>query len=411
MMPDNVLIHVIGCGMGQPVLSPETQSLVDTADLLVAGESLLGFFSTHPAEQLPISGPLTQITDQIRANALNGKRIVVLADGDPLLYGIGSTLLRTFSPNVLVFHPHVSALQAAASRVRLPWQDFRCVSLHGRDTTAPLFAALTHADLVAVYTDQVCTPDHVARLLLDRGVTGVMCRVCERLGFPDEALFNGELELAAGREFVQPNILLLQRIRKPEVRLRLGIPERDLIFEKGLVTKAPVRAAGLSALELDPQHTLWDCGAGCGAVSLEASVLLHHGRIVAIEADGSRISMIKANIRRTGACLVELVHGPMPEVFAPLPAPDRIFIGGGLSTAGMLETACECLKPEGILVAHAILLDSLEHIRSYCRSLGWPVEVHQINVARSVPLATDERFEALNPVFIVKTQKTTYVSE
>ncbi len=411
MMPDNVSIHVIGCGMGHPELAAEANDLVDNADILVAGETLLRFFSDHPAEKLPITSPLAKVTDQIRVQALNGKRVVVLADGDPLCFGIGSSLLRIFSPEVLVFHPHVSALQAAASRVRLSWTDFRCVSLHGREDTAPLFAALTHADLVAVYTDHKNTPDQIARLLLERGVFGFMCRVCERLGFPDEALFNGELDLVAGRDFVQPNIMLLQRINKPEVRLRLGISEEELIFEKGLVTKSPVRAAGLSALELKPQHTLWDCGAGCGAVSLEAAVLLHHGRITAIEADSSRISMIKANIRRTGACIVEPVHGSMPEALDGLTTPDRIFIGGGLRTPGMLETACERLKPEGILVAHAILLDSLEYVRCYCRSLGWSVEISQINVSRSIPLAGDERFEALNPVFIVKTKKTTYVSD
>ncbi len=411
MMPDNVSIHVIGCGMGQPVLSPEPQSLIENADLLVAGESLLNYFSAHTGQQLAINSPLAQIVDQIRTQALNGKRVVVLADGDPLLFGIGATLLRNFSPNVLVFHPHISALQAAASRARLPWQDFRCVSLHGREDTAPLFAALTHAELVAVYTDQLNTPDRIAGLLLDRGVTGFMCRVCERLGFPDEAMFNGELELVAGRDFIQPNILLLQRITLPEVRLRLGIAEDELIFEKGLITKAPVRAAGISALELEPQHTLWDCGAGCGAVSLEAAVLLHHGKITAIESDSSRISMIRANIRRTGAYLVDPVHGTMPEAMDDLSSPDRIFIGGGLTTPDVLESACQRLKPEGILVAHTILLDSLEQIRSYCRSLGWPVEIQQINVARSVPLSTDERFEALNPVFVVKTRKTTYVSD
>ncbi len=411
MMPDNVAIHVIGCGMGQPELSTEARELVDNADVLVAGETLLRFFSAHPAEKLPITSPLAQVTDQIRVQALNGKHVVVLADGDPLCYGIGSSLLRIFSPEILVFHPHVSALQAAASRVRLPWTDFRCVSLHGREDTAPLFAALTHADLVAVYTDHKHTPDQIARLLLDRGVSGFICRICERLGFPDEALFNGELDLVAGRDFVQPNILLLQRVTKTEVRLRLGIPEEELIFEKGLVTKAPVRAAGLSALELAPEHTLWDCGAGCGAVSLEATVLLQQGRVIAIEADGSRISMIKANIRRSGAYLVEPVHGTMPAALEALPGPDRVFIGGGLRTTGMLESACDRLKPEGILVAHTILLDSLEYIRSYCRSLGWPVQISQINVARSVPLAGDERFESLNPVFIVKTQKTTYVSD
>ena len=92
----------------------------------------------------------------------------------------------------------------------------------------------------------------------------------------------------------------------------------------------------------------------------------------------------------------------MPACLAPLPDPDRVFIGGGMGkNNSVLETAAERLKPGGKLVLHLVLMDSLTRTGTYLKDLNWPYTVTQVQISRSRRTAGDHRLAALNPVFIV----------
>ena len=73
---------------------------------------------------------------------------------------------------------------------------------------------------------------------------------------------------------------------------------------------------GLSALALEAKHTVWDLGAGCGSVAIEASLLAHEGAVLAVERNGTRVQLIRDNIRRMGAYGVQAVAGEMPQCLA-----------------------------------------------------------------------------------------------
>jgi precorrin-6Y C5,15-methyltransferase (decarboxylating) len=132
--------------------------------------------------------------------------------------------------------------------------------------------------------------------------------------------------------------------------------------------------------------------------------------VYAVERDKTRAAMIRENQRRTGAWMVEVVHGTMPDCLAPLPDPDRIFIGGGLGGesnqgAGLLQTACDRLKSGGRMVLHCILLDTLLEARASMEKQGWQFGVTQLQANASDRLAGDLRFKAQNPVFILWAKK------
>ena len=71
-----------------------------------------------------------------------------------------------------------------------------------------------------------------------------------------------------------------------------------------IAKRAAVCAAALALLRIRPQHVVWDIGAGSGAVALEASVLAHEGRVVAVERSAGRAMGIQENRRRFGAAAV-----------------------------------------------------------------------------------------------------------
>jgi precorrin-6Y C5,15-methyltransferase (decarboxylating) len=423
------MIHVLGLGLRPAHHSPEILDLIRTADLVAGGRRLLDELHIEEERRLALAS-LDEFAARIRDRAQSGN-VCVLADGDPLLYGIGASLLRFFAPHELTFHSNVSAMQTACARFGLPWHDCTTLSLHGRNDLAPLFATLTHKHLVALYTDQRYSPNAIAELLLQRGVQGWRMHVAESLCTAEERLTTLTPAEAAQRRWHALNLVLLERTQAPPLTLEPGLDDTVLAHAQGLMTKPPVRAFALSLLRLAPDSTLWDLGAGSGAVSLEAARLLHRGQVVAVERQAERARHIKENVARTGAWLVEVVHAsleeflevgkkmyvqgkmggrPAPELpfytshASHFPPPTHIFLGGGAS-APIITQCAALLSPGGRLVVAAVLLSTLETVRAVIGHLGWPLTVHQLMHHASSPLSADLRLVPSNPVFLLETQK------
>ena len=386
------------------------------AALVVGGSRLLQAVAAHipaQAEQATFGVPLAPVMESIRQGVEAGLDVVVLADGDPLFFGIGKRLLREVGREHLRVIPAISTVQAAAAALRVPWEEVAPVSLHGRSDWTPLFAALARSRLVALYTDDKNSPDRVAAALAGRGVEGIAYTVLEDLGTPEERIRTLSLDLAARTEFSPLNIVIIRREAEPELSLGLGMDDDAFLHENGLLTKGPVRAAGLARLGVRPHSVVWDLGAGSGAVAVEAAGLATHGAVVAVERLESRAAMIRENRRRAGAWNLDVVVGELPgcldECLKGRPDPDRIFIGGGLgrTDAGreLLSLACRRLASGGRLVVHCILLSSLEITREHLASLGWEHDIVQLQTASSDPLAGDIRFKGHNPVFILGAAK------
>lgn len=399
-------IQVVGLGMDAEALPDLHSGIIDGAQVLVGGKRQLAMFDGHPATRLQVTAPLETVMAEIARHDNAGRDVVVLADGDPLFYGIGTRLVEEFGPDGVMLYPNVTSVQAAASRAKVPWQDVKAVSLHGRDDYATLFNALCTHDWIAILTDDRNIPAAIAQRLMDRGADWFSMWVFENLGGEEERFDRYSLAKAAAQSFSRLNLVLLERTGRSEKPLTLGTPDDDFISDKGLITKWPLRAAGIAALRLRSDDVLWDLGAGCGSVGIEASVIMHSGSVYAVERNGSRVGMIRENRRRFGALGVDVVHGTLPGCLRDLPDPTRIFIGGGLGKdTGVLDVVCPRLTPGGRLVIHCVLLGTLERVRSYLNDIGWSVEISMIQSSASSPLAGDIRLEGLNPVFVVAAEK------
>ncbi|MGE4504909.1 MAG: precorrin-6y C5,15-methyltransferase (decarboxylating) subunit CbiE [Desulfovibrionaceae bacterium] len=412
-------IHIVGMRPGSLDISCRAMQVLEQAEVVVGGKRLLAalaLLSTperplEPRRQIPVAGPLEEVIAKVRAN--RHRRVVVLADGDPLFYGFGRRLVEALGPEAVNVLPNVCTLQLAAARLRLPWHDIETVSLHGRSDYSPLFSAITRRDKVAVFTDHENTPAAIAQALLQKGAEGFTMTVLEDLDTSQERIRTLEPAEVWDLEFSPLNLVLLQRLHAPDadtMQLGLGIPDHLYMHEKGLITKQAVRAAGLSLLRVLPHHTVWDLGAGCGSVAIEASHLASRGRVVAVERQRRRASMIRENVRRFGAWGVEVVRGDMPGALEGLPTPDRVFLGGGLGTDAenaehILDVATSALKHGGRLVAHCILLETLLRAKTYVEAKGWYYGITQMQTSTSDRLAGDLRFQAQNPVFILWTEK------
>jgi len=409
-----IAVQVVGLGMSPDDLTPRALKVIREAQVLVGGRRLLSYFPDHPAQKIPLGKDVEGALGQLPALAAD-LRVVVLASGDPNFYGVGPLVLKLLGPEQVVVHPNITAVQAACARLKMAWQDASVVSLHGR-SFQPLAASLSRGpDRVLVYTDPEHTPGAIARWLLARGQEEARLCVLEDLGQATERLTWLSPREALEQEFSPLNLVVIlpgarqhpQAATPSEAgglgHLHLGLPEEALARQGGLITKAEVRAVVLAKLALTPGLTLWDLGAGCGSVSLEASLLLPGGRIIAVEQDQDRAAQIRANRAKFGVTNLEVVWGRAPACLADLPVPQRVFIGGGGRDLGeILPAVLGRLEPgDGRVVLTATLLNTLERARGVLAAAGWQMEVTLLQVSRSRPLADGAYMQAQNPVWIV----------
>jgi precorrin-6B C5,15-methyltransferase / cobalt-precorrin-6B C5,C15-methyltransferase len=394
-------VHIIGLGMSPGDLTQKARDLVEAAEVLAGGRRHLDYFASHAGKKIVLGKDLTGALEEIKS-AAHGKQVVVLASGDPNYYGIGRRLTEFLGSGNVVVHPNITAVQSACGLLKISWDDAVVVSLHGRGMKK-LTEVLGRAAKIIVYTAGAETPGEIARLLQMSGRPEYKMCVLENLGEENQRfawLNPAEVE---NQTFSALNmVVLLGEAEEGASGLHLGLPETALAHEAGLITKTEIRAVVLAKLQLGPGQVLWDVGAGCGSVGLEASLLLPGGRVLAVEKHPERLQQITANMSRYQVSNMEVVCGAAPACLADLPRPDRVFIGGGGSRLSqILEAVLPRLQPHGRVVVAATLLATLQTASDVIQSQGWEIEICQVQVSRSRPLGGSAYLQALNPVWII----------
>lgn len=400
-------VSVIGMGLSPKDLTAEHLKLIKEADILIGGKRHLEFFKDSPAQKKEIHKNLNEIAEFIKS-CMKKESVVVIASGDPLFFGIGALLIKTLGSENVCIYPNITSLGAAFSRIKEPWQDAFVISIHGRFSEHEVLSAFEQKDKIAVFTDPVKNPAWLAGFLLKNNMPHFKMCVLEQLGSPSETVDWYDLRQAAEREFSDPNIAVLRRIPLPSEgvgdELHIGMPDEWYDHEKGLITKAEIRAVTLSKLCLSSsEHILWDLGAGSGSVSIEASLFIKTGKIFAVEQNPKRIEQIKRNKKRFGADNLEIIQAVLPRGLENLPKPDRIFIGGGgKNLEEIIRISAGYLNPGGIVVINTVLIQNLETALTTLKRIGFKSEVIQIQLSRGKNMPWGQRFEAQNPVWIIR---------
>ncbi len=407
---------------GAAGLTAHAQELLRAADLVIGAPHQLRVVASllpEQTERRDANGRVTIVAAWVEEALSTGRRVVVLATGDPLYFGIAAGLIAALGHERIQVVPTLSSVQLAAARLGLPWQDAKLVSVHAADAgewmpgarhdhgLAPLVRAIGQHDLLFCLTSPANDPARIALLLLaaDLG-EAFRLDVATRLNAPDEALFTDLAPAAvAARIFPSPNVLVLRRIAPRPPRPRFGIEDGEYAQrqpEQGLLTKLEVRAVALAKLRLDPAALVWDIGAGPGTVGLEAALLCPDGHVYAIEKNPADSANARANARRFGIFNYTLVTDRAPAQLETWPDPDAVFIGGssGALTA-LIEQCLARLRLGGRLVINVVTFENLASAMAAARTSGLRWEVLQLSVARSQPILQLHRLAAQNPVWIV----------
>ncbi len=375
-------------------LGARARAVVAGAETLVGDARMLGHVPEDGRERLSWPKPLSALFPEIEKR--RGRRVCVLASGDPLVHGIGALIAARFPEAVFLPAPSSFAL----ARARMGWDDgsLECLSLHHHPLES-LAGALFPGARLLLLTRDGATPAAAAAFLTARGFGPSRLTVFERMAGPREVRLEGVAGSWPHERVDDLNVLAIE-CRAGDGALALprapGLDD-DLFASDGVMTKREARALTISALRPLPGQVLWDVGAGCGSIGIEwLRAAGPKARVLAIEAKPERCALIADNRVRFGATRLEIVAGEAPEALAGLTAPDTVFIGGGITVPGVFAACWGALKPGGLLVANGVTLEAEAALAGWSQSHGGALI--RIEIARTVPLGGFTGWRPLMPL-------------
>ncbi|MCX2724222.1 precorrin-6y C5,15-methyltransferase (decarboxylating) subunit CbiE [Roseibium salinum] len=363
-------------------LAPGGGDVLARADIVYGGTRHLEMAGPLKAEKRNWPSPFSSVFGDLEK--LKGRKVAVLATGDPMWFGIGSSLLKHFSADEMTILPSLSAFQLTAARMGWALQDAECLSVHGRPVDL-LRAALYPGARIITLTSNADTPRQVADLLADEGYGRTRITVLEHLGGEKERIVSGTAENWS-QDVAPFHTLALEAVADPGIRFRArtpGLPD-EAFRHDGKMTKQDIRAVTLAELRPCPGALLWDVGAGCGSVAIEWLRAADRTRAIGLEPHTERRQIAAENAAALGVPHLELIDAAAPEGLQGMPQPDAVFIGGGLTAPGVIDTALQALGPGGRLVANAVTLESEAILLSAYQTLGGTLKKLSIHRADAI---------------------------
>jgi precorrin-6Y C5,15-methyltransferase (decarboxylating) len=405
-------IYIVGMGPGnQDFILPVAQKVIESCDVLIGGKRNLEPFrdlaDTSVHQELieidhnpeSVSGYLAQYT--------GSKKIAVLVTGDPGIYSLQKLLRQKLTGIEIETIPGISSLQYFCAKLGMSWENLRVISLHGRNG-GNLADELSVHRKICVFTGGNNSPDSICRELQALTPGKFMVTVGEKLSYPDERIFKGDLEQIGGMRFAPLAIMLIEQETAADCSPleTSGLPDHCFVRGDVPMTKEEIRAVSLSKLRLRMNDIVYDIGAGTGAVTIEAALRCQNGRVYALEKNPVALALILENLRRFGVTNARAIQGEAPAVLAGLPEPDRVFIGG---TGGKLPEIVKQLgnlpKPFRVVINSVTLETTAAALDSLAQNGFRHIETVTVNIARSQPAGGKQIMKAMNPVTVISAEK------
>ncbi|WP_043622871.1 bifunctional cobalt-precorrin-7 (C(5))-methyltransferase/cobalt-precorrin-6B (C(15))-methyltransferase [Nonomuraea candida] len=394
------MITVVGLGAdGWAGLPEPSRRALETAEIVMGGARQLGLLpAACAAERVAWPSPLLPALPAL-LDRYAGREVCVLASGDPMFYGIGSTLVRLLGAAAVRVLPHVSSVSLACARLGWPVEHVEVVSLVGRPPQALNAAVLPGRRIIVLGAGRE-SPSLVAGLLAGQGYGPSPMTVLSDLGAGTETLRQGTAETWTGPAGSALNVIAVECALAPGAEPLARVPGLpDAAYEHdGQLTKREVRAVTLSRLAPLPGELLWDVGAGAGSVAIEWMRSHASCAAVAVEHRADRAAALRRNADRLGVPSLRVVEGRAPAALEGLPEPDAVFVGGGVTAPGLLDRCWERLRPGGRLVVNAVTLESEALVGQWYGRLGG--ELVRLAVQRASPVGGFTGWRPAMPVTV-----------
>jgi len=376
------------------------------------GESCLekkkSFFSSNSNNEL-VKWLRSQKTD-----------VILISRGDPLWFGIGRILLENFAKDELRFYPSNTCIQLAFSKLKIPWQDTVNLSIHGRDSTKLVEALKARPSSLAIITDSKnesleIIKKHLSELNL---IDFYDFWLCEELGFDNENIRKLNLKESLPSDISSLNIVVLTKTK--EIFSNKNIPLfgiNDSIFKTfddrpNLLTKREVRVQVLADLELPKNGVIWDIGAGCGSIGLEALKLRPNLDLFCIDKRIGSKALIRENSKRLGVkpkfiFEEDIIKTLNSRNLSSFEKPNRLVIGGcdKKTKLQIINTMAMSMRIGDIIVIPIIDVQTIKDLKEELEDKNFKTNLNLIQTYKSLSIAEGLRLEPNNPVFLLKGKK------
>ncbi|MGB1873020.1 MAG: precorrin-6y C5,15-methyltransferase (decarboxylating) subunit CbiE [Candidatus Puniceispirillaceae bacterium] len=382
---------VIGVDEGGVIaLSDEVRSRLDEMDIIIAAPRFHDDLPDGP-EIYDWPTPFSNIFNILNINS--EKSLALLTTGDPMWFGAGATLVRELGPEGCEVISAVSGIQLAAARLGWPLARCEVVSVHGRPADSVISRVYPRARMLVIAHDGN-SPAKLAELLTAHGHGDATLHVLANLGGATESRLDGRAD-EWPHDHV-PDFHIIGIACSDNVVAGPGLAAPDASFETdGKLTKRDARASALAKLAPFSGAVLWDIGTGSGAIAVDFLRNAGVGRAFAIDRDEAQLTRATINATHHGVTGLETVAGDAGDVLAGLPRPDAVFIGGGVAPA-VIEAAQAALRAGGVLVAHAVTIESEAILVSAWQQSGG--ELTRISVQHADPVGGFHGWRPLMPV-------------
>ena len=196
------MLKVVGVGPGcDGLMTFEGKKAIQDAQVLIGAQRHLDKWSKSGAKTIVVDKSLSRIADYIKEHA--DEKIVVLASGDPSLYGIASYLRKHFELEVI---SGISSVQYLFSKIDINMNDVYITSSHGKQVD---FRRLDSFKKAAMVTDRNINPQKIAAELTRINSKKRMI-VGENLSYENEKIHTFEnLGEAAEHEDFGMNVVII----------------------------------------------------------------------------------------------------------------------------------------------------------------------------------------------------------
>ena len=411
-------IFLVGIGMGNAdTLTARAREKIAGAKLVIGArrmiESVKSIAQAEKAETYDTEKIVSLISDfcsQHDEKSAEKKSCCVLFSGDTGFFSGASALSQRLSEKKIDFEliPGISTCQYFSSRIKKPHQHWNIVSLHAESSL--FLPEIMGARETFFLLGGKTTENEIIKSLMENSFTGSIT-VAFNMGHEDESIFH--LELSSGticETDIPPGFLDVPHPRLCAMlvensdflpRTAVSIPDGDFERTDGVpMTKRITRSAILSILSPKDGETVWDVGAGTGAVSID---IARNSKcaLFSVEEKKSAVKTLKANKEKFNALNMKIVEGKAPAALESLPAPDAVFVGG--SGGELFSIVGSALKKNGkarILVA-AVTLETLSACQEISQKDGLEIYATQISSAATRTLGRYHGMSAENPVWLV----------
>ena len=346
--------------------------------------------------------------------------VILISRGDPLWFGIGRILLENFSVDELCFYPSNTCIQLAFSKLKIPWQDSVNVSLHGRDSTKLVEALKARPSSLAIITDSnKKSVEIIKKNLAELNLIDFYdFWLCEEIGFEKENIRKLNLKESLPSDISSLNIAVLIKKKKDYSNNNLplfGIS--DIIFKTfedrpNLLTKREVRVQILADLELPENGVIWDIGAGCGSIGLEALKLRPNLDLLCIDKRVGSKALIKENSRRLGVKPKFIFEEDVNKTFnnrnfSSFEKPNRLVIGGCDKNTKLqiINTFAQGMSIGDIIIIPLIDIQTIKELKEELEDKNFKTNLNLIQTYKSLSISEGLRLEPNNPVFLLKGKK------